>query len=42
MKITQNMNGSHLTLALEGRLDTTTTPELEQALKEKAWTARAN
>ena len=34
MKITKNLNGTTLTVALEGRLDTTTAPELEQALKE--------
>ena len=34
MKITKNLNGTSLTVALEGRLDTTTAPELEQALKE--------
>lgn len=34
MTITKNLNGSTLTVALEGRLDTTTAPELEQALKE--------
>ena len=34
MKITKNMNGSSLNVALEGRLDTSTAPELEQALKE--------
>ncbi|MBQ8954203.1 MAG: STAS domain-containing protein [Clostridia bacterium] len=34
MKITKNLNGSSLNIALEGRLDTTTAPELEQALKE--------
>ena len=34
MKITRSMNGTRLTVALEGRLDTTTAPELEQALKE--------
>ena len=34
MKIIKNMNGTALTVALEGRLDTTTAPELEQALKE--------
>ena len=34
MKITKNMNGTELTIALEGRLDTTTAPELEQALKD--------
>ena len=33
MKITKNLNGSTLNIALEGRLDTTTAPELEQALK---------
>ena len=34
MKITKNLNGTNLNIALEGRLDTTTAPELEQALKE--------
>ena len=34
MTITKNLNGSTLTVALEGRLATTTAPELEQALKE--------
>ena len=34
MKISKNMNGTSLTVALEGRLDTTTAPELEQALKD--------
>ena len=34
MKITKNMNGTELNVALEGRLDTTTAPELEQALKD--------
>ena len=34
MKINSNMNGTTLEIALEGRLDTTTAPELEQALKE--------
>lgn len=33
MKITKTVNGSSLCLALEGRLDTTTAPELEAALK---------
>ena len=33
MKITQNKEGSKLTIALEGRLDTTTAPELENELK---------
>lgn len=33
MTIKQNRDGSKLTLALEGRLDTTTTPQLEEALK---------
>ena len=39
MKITKNMNGSSLNVALEGRLDTTTAPELEQALKNDMDTA---
>lgn len=33
MKITKNMNGTTLEVALEGRLDTTTAPDLEQELK---------
>ena len=33
MNIEQKKNGSALTLALEGRLDTTTAPELETELK---------
>ena len=34
MNITKNKDGSKLTLALEGRLDTTTAPQLEGELKE--------
>lgn len=34
MKINKNLNESSLNVALEGRLDTTTAPELEQSLKE--------
>ena len=34
MKINKNLNGTTLVLALEGRLDTTTAPELEAALKD--------
>ena len=34
MTINKNQNGSTLTIALEGRLDTTTAPELEQELKD--------
>ena len=33
MNITKTVNGSTLNVALEGRLDTVTAPELEQALK---------
>ena len=33
MTINKNQNGSSLTIALEGRLDTTTAPELEQEIK---------
>ena len=33
MKIEKSMNGADLQIALEGRMDTTTAPELEQALK---------
>ena len=34
MNINSNLNGSTLTVGLEGRLDTTTAPELEKVLKE--------
>ena len=34
MKIIKNMNGTNLEIALEGRLDTTTAPELEKELSE--------
>ena len=34
MKIDQNRNGNALTLALEGRLDTITAPQLEAELKD--------
>lgn len=33
MNITKTQNGTSLIISLEGRLDTTTAPELEQALK---------
>ena len=33
MKITENLNGNTPDIALEGRLDTTTAPELENELK---------
>lgn len=33
MKITKTQNGSELTVALDGRLDTITAPELEAELK---------
>ena len=33
MNITKTLNGDALTIALEGRLDTMTAPELENALK---------
>ena len=33
MTITQTKNGTNLTVALEGRLDTMTSPELEQAMR---------
>ena len=41
MKITKTMNGTNLEIALEGRLDTTTAPELEQALKDSMDAANA-
>ena len=34
MTICSNQNGSSLTIALEGRLDTTTAPQLEKSIKE--------
>ena len=34
MTINKNLNGSTLTVALEGRLDTTTAPELEAEMKQ--------
>ena len=34
MNINKNIEGSKATFALEGRLDTTTAPELEKELKE--------
>lgn len=34
MNMTKTQNGTELIIALEGRLDTTTAPELEQALKQ--------
>ncbi len=34
MTITKNLNGANLEIALEGRLDTTTAPELEAALQQ--------
>ena len=34
MTITKTQNGSELTVAVEGRLDTMTAPELEKALNE--------
>mgnify|MGYP002627213759 CR=1 FL=1 len=39
MKITKNLNGNTLIIALEGRLDTTTAPELEKELKDSQDTA---
>ena len=35
MNIVKNTNGTALTLALEGRLDTTTAPELEAVVKNE-------
>lgn len=34
MTITKNLDGATLTLALEGRLDTTTAPQLESEVKD--------
>ena len=35
MTINKNLNGSKLTLGLEGRLDTTTAPELETVIQNE-------
>lgn len=34
MEMTKNMNGSELTIALKGRLDTMTAPQLEKELND--------
>ena len=34
MNLIKTRNGSELTISLDGRLDTTTAPELDQVLKE--------
>ena len=34
MTINKNQNGNALTISVEGRLDTTTAPELEKVIKE--------
>ena len=34
MTISKNQDGNNLVIALEGRLDTTTSPDLEKELKE--------
>jgi anti-sigma B factor antagonist len=39
MTITKNANGNALEVAVEGRLDTMTAPELEASLKESLGTA---
>ena len=41
MKINKTMNGTELVIALEGRLDTTTAPELEAELKDSMAGANA-
>ena len=41
MNITKSMNGSTLNIALEGRLDTVTAPDLEQELKGSMDSAEA-
>lgn len=35
MNIVENLNGKELTIALEGRLDTVTAPDLEKVVKER-------
>ena len=41
MNIVKNTNGTALTLALEGRLDTTTAPELEVVVKNELNSVKA-
>ena len=41
MNIVKNTNGTALTLALEGRLDTTTAPELEAVVKNELGDVKA-
>ena len=41
MTITKTMNGTDMTIALSGRLDTTTAPELERVVKESLGGASA-
>ena len=41
MEIRKEMNGTTLTIALEGRLDTVTAPDLEAALREELDKAEA-
>ena len=41
MTITKEVNGKELVIALEGRLDTMTAPELEQELKNSANSAES-
>ena len=40
MNIKQNLNGTVLTLEVEGRLDTATAPQLEEVVKKETLTAR--
>ena len=35
LNINKNLNGETLTVSLEGRLDTTTAPQLEESLEER-------
>ena len=41
MTITKNLNGTNLEIALEGRLDTTTAPELEAELNKDLGSAES-
>ena len=41
MNIVKNTNGTALTLAIEGRLDTTTAPELETVVKNELGDVKA-
>ena len=40
MEVTQNRNGTNVNIAVSGRLDTTTAPQLEKVIKEASQGAK--